>query len=132
MSAINDIPAEVDLQLYVKAEQGDEQAQNELKRLTNKGWVSSVGWSSIQFATANGFTGVVTMLAREHEEDIYKKEEDGWTLLHWAAFNGHLEVVRLLIHEFEADINARDFFGRSPFYIAAGRGHLKILQALSS
>ena len=45
MSTINDIPAEIDLQLYVKAEQGDDQARNELKRLANKGWVSSVGWS---------------------------------------------------------------------------------------
>src|SRR3954469_10725580 len=98
MSAISDIPAEIDLQLYVQAEQGDEQPRNELKSLANKGWVSSVGWSPIQFAAANGFAGVVAMLAREREEDIYKKEEDGWTLLHWAAFNGHLEVVLVLIH----------------------------------
>src|SRR3954454_20703533 len=108
MSAINDIPAEIDIQLYVQAEQGDEQARNELKRLTNVGWVSSVGWSPIQFAAANGFVKVVTMLAREREEDVYKKEEDGWTLLHWAAFNGHLDVVRLLVHGFKADVNARD------------------------
>src|SRR3954465_15389200 len=120
MSAINNIPPEIDLQLYVKAERGDEHAREELKRL-NMDCVSSVGWSPIQFAAANGFVEVVTMLAREREEDVYKKEEeDGWTLLHWAAFNGQLEVVRMLIPFFKADINARDFFGRSPLYIAAG------------
>ena len=58
MSAINDIAAKVDLQLYVQAEQGDERARNELKRLANKGWVSSVGWSLLQFAAANGFVEV--------------------------------------------------------------------------
>src|SRR4051794_10628992 len=78
----------LDPQLYHRAEQGDVQAQNKLRSLANSGWVSGMGWTPIQFAVVKGLVNVVTMLAREREQDLHAQPEDGWTLLHLAAFYG--------------------------------------------
>ena len=68
---------------------------------------TSLGDTSLHFASSNGHKEIVEILIKTDGININKQNNDGCTALHYASHNGFEECVKLLI-ENGADLNIHD------------------------
>ncbi|MCL2139584.1 MAG: ankyrin repeat domain-containing protein [Treponema sp.] len=74
------------------------------------------GLSSLHFACANGYNGLITFLL-EKKADVNLKNSSGSTPLHEAVRSGRLDTVAIIINA-GGEINAQDAKGNSVLHIA--------------